>query len=711
MQLRRLALHTSLAAALALPAFASASNGALGSVALGNAALGQAGKDEVQEIFQRGVAMLRQGKDAEALNAFQACLAAEPSHEAAYELWKSTDQEVWLDLLARQGQFELTARRLMTLAEAGHAERRDDGAAIVELLKSVGEDDIAVRRPALAKLAAEHGEFAVPYMLGALASDHNNDRAVLYITALAQMGEDVVNPLLAALESSDANLRRNLVLALGYAGDRRAAPQLSWLALHDESGGVQGAAREALARLGGPIDAVAGLVALGDAYHEGTALKPYAVTGIVWSWRDGKLAHTKVPASIYGDELAKQCYYRALSLGQGDLRALAGLARSLAAQHARLDTLAGRGEDVAAVKTQVDGALLALNAMGANALDHALAASLAQGDEAAAGQLIGALGRTGAAQAPSLQTALASKNGGLRSAAALALTHASLGNRTAVSDDTLRALGEAASRQVLRIAVLVDANEERSATLTSLLGRHGVHVSSFRSGAMALAGARRMPGVDVVLLAAELPDMTATEVYTELREVHKAPVLLVSLDPAAGEAWGDRIAGVVASGDDLGKIEAALAGNLNQDREEAQHLALSACKALAELGSRGQNIRPVCADLVEALQSRSEDVCIAALGALGSGGSLEQGPAVIALIGDAQRSEGVRVAAIDALTEIVGRNPMAGEKAVELLQQNALGQDAPAGVRGAALRALGRMTLPPEVRANVVQRLRVDVIG
>ncbi|TAJ07627.1 MAG: response regulator, partial [Planctomycetota bacterium] len=601
MLFRRLVLPATLAAALAFPAFS---------------------QDGVQEQFNRGVALLKQGKDAEALAAFQAVLAADPSHEAAYELWKATDHQIWLELLAKQGQFELAARRLMTLAEAGRAQRRDDAAAIGALLKDVGNEDVAVRRPALAKLAAEHGEYAVPHMLGALSADSNDDRAVLYINALAQMGEDVVQPLIAALESDNASLRRNVALALGYAGDRRAAPLLSWLAANDAAGGVQGAAREGLARMGGAVDPVAGLVALGDAYHDGSALKPYATTGSVWNWRGGKLVHAQVPVALHGDELAKQCYYKALAISGGDVRALAGLARALSAQHARLDALAARGEDVSAFKPQVDMALGALQALGPAALDSALGASLAQGDEAAAVQLIRALGRAGAGAAPSLQTALQSQNGGLRSHAALAIAHSTLSSRSALVEGTVPALGEAASRQVMRIAVLVDGNEARAAALGGLLAKRGVHVASFNSGAMALAGARRMPGVDVVLLANELPDMTSAQVLDELRESHQAPVLLLSADENAGAAFGDRIAGVVSKDDDLSKLDAAFAGSMNRDREEAQQLALASCQALAELAARGQVLGPAAADLVDALNGRTDDVTVAALAALGNGGGL-----------------------------------------------------------------------------------------
>jgi hypothetical protein len=110
--------------------------------------------DEVSDTFNQGVELLRQGKETEALAAFQRVLALDPSHEQAYDLWQSTEHEVWLDIMVKGGDFELVAKRLSQLAKAGRAERRDDEAAIRALVETTLSEDVLERRRAVLTLSA-----------------------------------------------------------------------------------------------------------------------------------------------------------------------------------------------------------------------------------------------------------------------------------------------------------------------------------------------------------------------------------------------------------------------------------------------------------------------------------------------------------------------------------------------------------------------------
>ena len=103
--------------------------------------------DEASDLFNEGVELLNRGEDAAALEKFSAVLALDPSNEAAYELWKSTEHEVWLNILVKGGQYELIAKRLMNKAELGRAEKADDEAAIRGLLREIQGDDVIVFTP------------------------------------------------------------------------------------------------------------------------------------------------------------------------------------------------------------------------------------------------------------------------------------------------------------------------------------------------------------------------------------------------------------------------------------------------------------------------------------------------------------------------------------------------------------------------------------
>ena len=78
------------------------------------------------DSFKEGVDLMARGRQDEALVAFQTVLAAEPSAEEAYEIWKSTDDaRIWLDMLTMGGEFELVAKRIMDLARQGRIEKRN----------------------------------------------------------------------------------------------------------------------------------------------------------------------------------------------------------------------------------------------------------------------------------------------------------------------------------------------------------------------------------------------------------------------------------------------------------------------------------------------------------------------------------------------------------------------------------------------------------
>ena len=167
-------------------------------------------QSDLQETFDRGVELLAQGDRPGALAEFQRTLALDPSHEAAYELWKSTDHQVWLDLLTDSGEFQLIGQRLLDLAKVGREATRDDDDAVAALLEEVYGDDALARSRAVLALSSQHGEYAVPRLLRGLEDEVDGDRRVLSIQTLSSMGPSVVLPLIQAMRSENNFLRRQV---------------------------------------------------------------------------------------------------------------------------------------------------------------------------------------------------------------------------------------------------------------------------------------------------------------------------------------------------------------------------------------------------------------------------------------------------------------------------------------------------------------------
>jgi hypothetical protein len=228
--------------------------------------------------------------------------------------------------------------------------------------------------------------------------------------------------------------------------------------------------------------------------------------------------------------------------------------------------------------------------------------------------------------------------------------------------------------------------------------------------AQGLLTLRQLPGVDLIVLADEFPDMTADqllkEIGADLRSASAARLMLAGDAEAAGELYGERVAAVAASIEELPALDEVLGEGMNRDRAEADSLSQRAAQTLANLAQRGQNISDAVDGLARTLASRPEPVVLPAVTALATGGTVQQVPALLGLLADGERSEGLRVAAADALAAIFARGRVAGAEAVVApLQELLLGADTAPALRQAAARAMGALELDPALRAETIRLL------
>lgn len=672
--------------------------------------------DEVTDTFQQGVDLLKRGQHEEALQIFQNVLAMDPSHDAAYELWQTVDHEIWLKMLVMSGEYELTAKRFMDLAAMGRKERQNDPDAIRALLAELDSADVAVRTRVTRTLSADHGEFAVPFLLYGLANQDNGDRRVIFMQTLVRMGADVVPPLIEGLDAPDAFLRRNVALTLGYVGDPRAAGALAGLLMLDEDGGVRAAATEALAKCGGGGDAVGLLLAKGDAYHRRdlSVCAPHTFSDVVWHWEGTGVAATEVPRFLYPEEMAKKAYYRALDLAPGSVEALAGVARISIAERAMLEEWAAAGGDAGDWIERLAADELAVGIAGPAALDLALGWSLEQGDMVAAIGLCQTLGRTATQATPHLKNALMSgRSGAIRGEAGVALGMIAGRVSGTAAPEVVTALGEAASREVLQIAAVIDGVEARRASFTDALGNEGMAVNGWANGARGLVSLRSIPGVDVILIADQLPDLTLHQVIDEIRRdvrLAETPILIITADEErASELYGEKSQGFLGSAADLAVVTEAMSGNLNHDREQANELAGRAAGVLARLAAAGiTDVSATAGPLAGTLGGRPDSVVIPVLHALRVIGSSAHVDAVAAVVTDDARSDGARAMAANCLAGIFTRSPQVSEDVLAALTE-VCKSDVDFGIRSALANALGRLQLSGEMRVEIMKAVRANI--
>lgn len=672
--------------------------------------------DDLHDAFDQGVEMLKRGHNDEALKAFQKVLAMSPSQPAAYELWKEYPYvPVWRDLLTAGGDFEQVARRLIALARLEKKARSNDAEAIKKLVATAtGEGPALDQMQAVHALSADHGEYAVPYLLPLMvngqADENRRDRAMV---TLNRMSTDVVPPLLSALSSDDAVLRRNVAMVLGNIGDARAAASLVWLAGNDPDGSVQAAAKDSAQRVKASGDALANFLRMGDAYHHrrDSVLRDQDYSDVVWDWKGEKLVSMPVPRFLYNDEMAKTAYFNALRASPSSTDALAGLARAYIDEEVKVSQMEKAGKDISEWKAKVDESRLAVHAAGIEALNLALQWSVKSGDSSTAAELCRVLGPLCKTPVSGLQAALASDDGAIRSEAAVAIGQISLRSEGAASPAVIGLLGESAGREVVRLAFVIDADTGRSKGLAAALEMSGVFASTWDSGAKGLAMLRQAPGLDVVLVADKLPDIPTAQVLDEIRaddRIANVPVLVITKD-AEGTAgiYGDKIAGTLSGAEDMKAVQTALEKGVGGDRALADDLARRAAEVLAQMARNGRgDLSGVLGPLQSTLASRPDAVTIPAMQVLGAVGGPAQAGSLVAVLSDDKRSEECRSASGNALAGILSRNPGAlGAEGLGQLQ-GVVGSNSPANVLNAAARALGLVQMDPAARMELLRKLK-----
>lgn len=666
---------------------------------------------DAQDTFDEGIQLLRRGRDEEALHKFQSVLAMDLSNDEAYSLFKDTEASIWLEMLTADGDMETVTRRLMSMAKLRRTEQRDDAEAVRGLLRQLTGNDVAARMAATRQMSSDHGEYAVQYMLPSLGDQTDLDRRVLVMGALTSMGDDVVLPLCAALDTPNAFLRRNVAVTLGYIGDSRAAAHLAHLASGDADEGVKAAAAQALASCGGAANgAEFAFLVLGREYHlaSTSVLRPYQYSDVVWSFSGGGLSATSVPRYLYNEELAKVAYYNALRVNAASRGAMAGLAGVYASEMQKISDQEASGMSVGGEAAQARAGMLAVAAAGSGAIDDALMAALKQGDQMAAVGLCRAVQSGLAVAGNGLMAALRDGDAGLRCEAALALT--AQARSGAPSTAALAALGEAAGRDIVRVAAIIDGNFQRSAAAAAALEAQGMLVNQWDTGAKGLANLYRVPGLDVILIADRLDDLTTNQVITEIKASHTfgdTPIMILAQNgESATELYGDSTSGILSDGDFSGVAD-ALSDSLGRDRDRANDLSHRASTALASLAASGVDVSVALPGLIASLANRPDAVAIPALAAIGASGGQGAAAKAASLSADATRSDEAREAAAMACAAMFTRG-VSGDGALDALH-GVVTSDAALNVRGAAAAALGRLDLDASMRAELLRLVRVNV--
>jgi CheY-like chemotaxis protein len=660
------------------------------------------------EQLKAGISLLKQGKSKEADEKFRAVLAADPSNEQAYALVKDTDYRVFLEMLKAGGDAEQVAKRLLSMSNQVEIERSKDKEAIKALVDTaINEKDLDKREIAGRKLAANHGQYAVPELVGHLGSNDIDTRANA-ILALTKIGSDAVLPLAASLGAGNEMQKQNTMKLLARIGDERSEP-----AIAAASGNKAAAAQKHMA--------------MAKKYFHGDQMvvRAFDRSFTVWTLKDGQLTGRDVARFVYNYELAEQSAYDALALDptMKDAKAmiaLVGCAEQVAYEN--LSDEARANEGIAAQGKSLDSVGAIAGAVGTSALLDAfrLGGELKNGDAAArvADSIASSWDCRPIGEDNALVQGLTSDDNKIRYAAAIALLRINPPGTFPKANMVAQIAGDAAASRAVKQVLVIDTDSKNAMNVQRALNQKGMHAVASNAGTDGLSMAKATGGFDAVVVSSKLADITVFQVLADLgrdfRTSNAKKIVMAAggdLGPQKAEFDKYGLAGVApTSTDSVGVVkvvEEALASPASDaGRIRGNKLSIAASNALAAANGAVFNLKDAQKGLLAAAGPGADpEVALAALNALSRFSNMDAQSDLRAIITNSSNSPAIRVGACRAMaTAIRGQTP-AKETYDALLE--AMG-DADTGVRTAAGTAMGAGKLTPEQQAEVMNKRRVE---
>lgn len=694
------------------------------------AAAQDAGK--VKELYDAGMGCLEKNDFDGALAKFKALFQEDPSQGMVLDLIRSTETKQFLKMLEKGGEFELIARRLLESGHGGMMARSQDKDRIEPLVETAVKDaDLEKRRSASRQIMANHGAYAVPYLVRYLGSNDTDER-VRAIFVLEDIGIEAVLPLVETLSSPDAQVRQTAIVALKKLLDPRAYPILEWIAASkDQPESVRRAADSALKEFGKmvgkpDISPEEAFLQAAEMYYTKApeVLRDLGTNYSLWKWEDGKLTFKDVPAFMYHLRLAEKACTMAMQSNPKSANARSMLALVYAAEQvalmnapaAFLESEAGKEE--AARLAMADAAI---RSAGVPTLLKALALALKHEDAPVAIAILRTLpsfsGSVPTGADSPLVAALAAPDRSVQANAALTLIRLAPQKPFPRCEMVVALAADAVSLASVRQVLVIEPDTKTAVQFQTELNAAGMHAVVSRSGADGLQRAKEA-AYDLVIVDAGLKDLMAQQVVHAIRRDFRTKALpvLVACPEAAMEAqkaaFGDTVAGFVSlpasANVYVPQAKAAAATSPHDDRARALAMSEDACAALAGAAATPcfdfSRAQMALVGTLDPAANKPDSLKMKALAALKRWGGMPALDGCLGAVANSTNAEGVRAEAAGVCGAILsGKAPT--QKAWEVLM-GCLG-DASIQVRTACAGALGGMNLSEEQKMALLARAKL----
>ncbi len=190
--------------------------------------------------------------------------------------------------LAEDTELAKLSGQILDIIEKGKYIRRADPKVIAEEIRRL--TGTARGKLLAVKRLANAGEYAIPYMLDAMADDLRKEELPNIIWALSRIGKDSVRPLTAALRTANMSVKAEIIRALGKVGYPQSLAYLKYIVENDTSSELRSLAGRSIDEIdpaAGNISAAKLFFKLAENYYYHTdSLAPKEQTDFanIWFW-------------------------------------------------------------------------------------------------------------------------------------------------------------------------------------------------------------------------------------------------------------------------------------------------------------------------------------------------------------------------------------------------------------------------------------------
>ncbi len=236
---------------------------------------------------------------------------------------------ILLRMYSTNKELKEVSGQILDIIEQGRFIRRTDAKIIMQEIKRLSS---TIR----GRLAAEQrlknaGEYAIPYMLEALADESRKDEVANIADALGKIGRDAIRPLVSALQMDNAAAKAEVIRALGETGYPQSLGHLKYVAENDRSEQLRGLALEAMEKIdpsAAKLPAAQLLFSLAESYYyHSESLAPAADYDFanIWFWEQGSrsLVRQEVDKAYFNELMAMRTCEWALKADESLGKAIA----------------------------------------------------------------------------------------------------------------------------------------------------------------------------------------------------------------------------------------------------------------------------------------------------------------------------------------------------------------------------------------------------